>query len=82
MLPGKRDVGTALAYVERIVTYCEGLSDLPHRGSRRDDLWPGLRVIGFEKRVTIGFHVSGMTVNIDRILYGGRDVGTALKPDR
>jgi toxin ParE1/3/4 len=45
----------------------------PNRGTRRDDLRPSLRVIGFERRVTIAFHVSASAVTIDRIFYGGRD---------
>jgi toxin ParE1/3/4 len=61
--------------VERIEAYCLGFADFPERGTRRDDLMPGLRVIGFERRVTIAFHVDARTVTVDRILYGGRDLG-------
>jgi toxin ParE1/3/4 len=35
----------------------------------------GLRVAGFERRVAIAFHIAPDTVTIDRILYGGRDLG-------
>jgi toxin ParE1/3/4 len=49
-----------------------------HRGTRRDDIRPGLRVVGFERRVTIAFHVDDTTVTIDRILYGGREIEDAL----
>ncbi len=66
--------GRALAYVERIETYCQGFAEFPERGTRRDDLFPGLRIVGFERRVTIAFHVSADTVAFLRILYGGRDV--------
>ena len=65
----------ALAYVERIEAYCGGFATLPERGTRRDDLRPGLRTVGFERRITIAFHISDATVTIDRILYGGRDLG-------
>lgn len=41
---------------------------------RRDDLQAGLRIVGFERRVTIAFHVGPTTVTIDRVLYGGRDL--------
>src|SRR4030088_3019101 len=50
----------------------------PERGTRRDDLRPGLRVTGFERRVTIAFHVTAEAVIIDRILYGGHDFAPAL----
>ncbi|NDV89471.1 type II toxin-antitoxin system RelE/ParE family toxin [Aurantimonas aggregata] len=65
----------ALAYVERIEAYCRGFADFPERGTRRNDLLPGLRIVGFERRVSIAFHVGADTVTFDRILYGGRDLG-------
>ena len=70
----------ALGYLERIEAYCRGFSQFPGRGARRDDLFPGLRVIGFERRVTIAFHLDGSMVVIDRALYGGRDL-SALRDD-
>ncbi len=73
-IAGRGDAGQALAYVERIETYCWGFADFPERGTRRDDLFPGLRVVGFERRVTIAFHVGADTVTFLRILYGGRDI--------
>ncbi|PIQ54161.1 MAG: hypothetical protein COW02_05480 [Comamonadaceae bacterium CG12_big_fil_rev_8_21_14_0_65_59_15] len=50
---------TALSYTNAIVTYCEGLSISPHRGSRRDDVRPGLRVTNYKKRAVIAFTVDG-----------------------
>jgi len=44
-------------YICRIREACLGLADFPERGTRRDDILPGLRVIGFERRVTIAFRV-------------------------
>ncbi len=38
-------------YIDRIEAACLSLADFPERGTRRDDLRPGLRVIGFERRV-------------------------------
>jgi toxin ParE1/3/4 len=64
----------AMAYIERIEAHCRGFADFPERGTRRDDLLPGLRITGFERRVTIAFHVSTDTVTVDRILYGGRNL--------
>jgi toxin ParE1/3/4 len=69
----------ALGYVDRIEKYCLGFAHAGERGTKRDDLRPDLRVVGFERRVTIAFHVDRDTVTIDRILYGGRDVGRALE---
>ena len=71
---------TALAYVERIRLACERLSDFPERGTLRVGVRPGLRIIGFERRVTIAFLVAGHEVVIARIAYAGRDL-TALRFD-
>lgn len=68
----------ALAYVERIQAASLRLGVLPERGTRRDDIRPGLRVTGFERRVAIAFHVGAGRVMIARVLYGGRDLGTTL----
>jgi toxin ParE1/3/4 len=64
----------ALAWVEQVRAYCQGLATFPERGMRRDDLRPGLRTIGYRRRVTVAFHVTAERVVIDRILYAGRDL--------
>ena len=71
----------ALAYIERVEQYCRGFATLPERGTRRDDLASGLRIIGFQRRVTLAFHVDQATVTFDRILYGGRDLGAVFDQD-
>lgn len=68
----------ALRYIERIEKTCMSLNSLPERGTRRDDLRPGLRVIGFERRALIAFRVNAESVAILRILYGGRNVELAF----
>jgi toxin ParE1/3/4 len=39
----------AIGYVRRIQEACLGLATFPKRGHRRDDILPGLRVVGFER---------------------------------
>lgn len=63
----------ALSYLERLEEYCRGFSHASMRGHRRDDVRPGLRIVGFEKRVTIAFSVDDETVTILHLFYGGRD---------
>lgn len=72
---------TAVNYIRRIQAYCEKLSLFPNRGTRRDDLRSGLRMIGFERRVSIAFTVTDDAVQIARIFYGGRDVDMLLEDD-
>lgn len=71
----------AARYVDSIVDYCENLRTFPHRGTRRDDLRPGLRTLGFRRRVTILFEVAADTVNILGVYYGGQDYEAALRDD-
>lgn len=80
-IAGRSGPDRARAYTARIEAHCMGLADFPERGSPRNDLRPGLRITGFERRVMIAFHVSFETVIIDRVLYGGREPKTALEED-
>ena len=58
---------------------CLALAFAGEHGTKRDDIREGLRTFGFERRVTIAFHVGRTTVTIDRILYGGRDIRRAFR---
>lgn len=69
----------AAGFVESIVSFCEGLSDFPYRGMAREDLRPGLRTIGYRKRVVIAFAVLDETVAIVGVFYGGRDHEQVLR---
>ena len=69
----------ARTYTDSILSYCLGFATFPERGTRRDDLRPGLRIVGFRRRVTIAFHIGQDRVTIDRVLYGGRDLVRALR---
>jgi len=71
----------ALRYIDRIEHTCLSLRSLPERGTLREDLRPGLRVMGFERRVLIAFRIAGDSVAILRNLYGGRSVELALAQD-
>jgi toxin ParE1/3/4 len=67
----------AASYIARIETSCMALANFPERGTARDDLAPGIRIVGFERRVSIAFQVKGDTVRIVRVFYGGRDFEAA-----
>jgi toxin ParE1/3/4 len=69
----------ALAYVEGLRRYCLGLADFPERGTRRDAIRPGLRTLGYRRRVAVAFQVTGTQVIILRLLYGGRDLEGLLR---
>jgi toxin ParE1/3/4 len=69
----------AMAYIERVRKACMSLQMLPNRGTLREDLRPGLRVMGFERRASIAFRIGSKNVAILRILYGGRSVEHAFR---
>jgi toxin ParE1/3/4 len=74
-------VRTALNYIRRIRAFISGLKNFPHRGTKRDDLYPGIRIVGFERRASIVCKVTGDTVLIARIFYGGRDIEALMADD-
>ena len=63
----------AETYTDGIIQYCQDLAVFPLRGTARDDIRPGLRTIGYKRRVVIAFTVLGETVAILGLYYGGRD---------
>lgn len=69
----------ALSYLGRIEAACFGLPNFPERGTRRDDIAAGLRVVGFERRVSIAFRVLTAEVEIVAISYAGRDFEDELQ---
>ena len=64
----------ASAYVERLADYCFSFELFAERGRRRDDIRPGVRIVGFERRISIAFTVMPEQVIILRLLYGGRQI--------
>ena len=76
---GSRDA--ALRFTQAIVDQIDKLADFPNRGVLRDDILPGLRTIGFRRRVTIAFVVEERAVMVLGIFYGGQDFETLLHDD-
>lgn len=70
----------AANYVDAIVDYCERFSVFPLRGTRRDDLLPGLRVTNYRGSAVIAFmvDVDTATVSILGVFYGGQDYELAV----
>ena len=65
-------VAVAAAYVDRLAEYCLGFEIFAERGRRREDIRPGLRIVGFERRIAVAFVVEPAQVKILRLLYGGQ----------
>lgn len=71
----------ALGYLSRLQGFCNSLALASERGRLRDDVRPGLRIVGFERRVTLAFTVEAERVVILRCFYGGADWESTLKSD-
>ena len=78
VVASKASPATALGFTERIDSFCRSLDYASERGTRHDDFRAGLRSVGFERRVTVVFHVTEDAVLILRIFYAGRDWRAAL----
>jgi toxin ParE1/3/4 len=81
-ISARSDSTRALAYFERIRDYCLTLSRFPQRGTSWEYISRGVRVVGFERRVSIVFRIKSRTVTIVRVLYGGRSLEKHLKAGR
>ena len=68
----------AARYTDSILTFCEELAAFPNQGRARDDIRPGLRIIGYRRRVVVAFAVTGHALLIVGVFYGGRDYGAIL----
>lgn len=68
-------------HVARLYAYCLSFETFPERGTRRDDLRPGLRFIGYRRQATIAFAVIEETVTILRVFSRGRDVEALIAED-
>lgn len=67
-------------HLGRIFAYCLALETFPERDRRRDDLRPGLRLVGYRRQATIAFTIDADRVLILRILFAGQDVERWAKP--
>jgi plasmid stabilization system protein ParE len=69
---------TALNFTSAILDRIDTLRDFPMRGAARDDILPGLRTIGFRRRVTVAFVVEASAALVVGVFHGGQDFETLL----
>lgn len=68
-------------FTTAILEHCDGLAAAPLLGRARDDLRPGLRTVGFRRRVMIAYAVHEDTVEVHGVFYGGQDYETDLSDE-
>ncbi|MEQ9123039.1 MAG: type II toxin-antitoxin system RelE/ParE family toxin [Alphaproteobacteria bacterium] len=69
---------TARRYVDRLFASIDRMSAGALRGTPRDDIRPGLRIVGFERNLTIAFRVTADEVEVVRIFRRGRNWSSDL----
>ena len=73
------DADIASGFVTGIIDHIAGLEEFPMQGTTRDDIRPGLRTMGWRRRVMIAFMVEEHDVVVIGIFYGGRDFEALLR---
>jgi len=71
----------AFEYICRIEEFCLSFRTFPYRGNPADQYRPGIRTVGFERRIEIAFEVTPAEVVIYRVLYGGRNLEGVFPAD-
>lgn len=73
------DVAVSSRIVMELSGFVGSLGRLPHQGTKRDDILPGLRLLPFGKAV-IAFIVDddAKSVFVLRLFYGGENIAAAL----
>ena len=66
-------------YTTAVVDYCDTLQISPDRGTRRDDIRPGLRITNYRGRAVIAFAVDDPQVIVLGLFYGGMDYEAVLQ---
>ncbi|PDT02210.1 plasmid stabilization protein [Rhizobium chutanense] len=69
----------AMEFIRRLRQVCHGLDDMPERGAPREDFAPGVRILVFERRVTIAYRVVKDRVQVLRLFYAGRNTPLAFR---
>jgi len=71
---GRDNAQAAVRLIDRLEATCQGLSQMPAVGTKRDDLAPGLRAFSQGAYVVYFLPQTESTLRIVRIMHGRRDV--------
>jgi plasmid stabilization system protein ParE len=71
----------SIRYIRTLTSACDSLATAPHRGTKRDELRPNMRIIGHKRAVTILFRIEEekRLVVILGTAYGGRTIDRILE---
>ncbi len=66
-------------FLDRIFDFVWRLDLAAQRGLDRSDIYPGLRVIPFEKKANLAVIVTDESITLVRVFYRGQDWESALR---
>ncbi len=72
---GKR---VADKYILNMYKYCLSMGTFPERGICRDDIWQGLRLVGYKRKATIATEIKNNQLRIVRIFGRGQNIELEL----
>ena len=72
---------TAFGYILRLRAFCAEFDTFPERGTSREELRSGLRIVGWKRSITIAFAVQEEHVEFLRFFGRGRDWEGAMFRD-
>ncbi len=81
VLAVSQHIEIAEGFVRRIKSRCERIGDAPQGGRLRDDLYPGLRTVPFERSAVIAYLVEPDCVRVTNVFYGGRDYEAIMREE-
>ena len=67
------NINIAFEFTERLRSACMKLEHFPERGTKRDEVISGLRILTHERKTVIAYFITADTVVISNIFHGGRD---------
>ncbi|MFT4184874.1 MAG: type II toxin-antitoxin system RelE/ParE family toxin [Rhizobium sp.] len=68
----------ALSFIQRLRVQCRTLKTMAARGPQRENLGPGVRIMVFERRVTVAYQMKDEQVIILRLFYAGQNIPATL----
>ena len=72
----------ALSFIQRLRVQCRTLKTMAARGPQREGLGPGVRIMVFERRVTVAYHIKDEQVIVLRLFYAGQNIPSNLMDER
>lgn len=69
----------AIEFIRRLKQVCHDLEDMPEGGAPREDFAPGVRILVFERRVTIAYRIVKDRVQVLRLFYAGQNTPSAFR---